>query len=276
MKYEKIELEQIHRTFSDINSYVKNRTGAVNISKTMKKHGFSPTNSTVVGILRDAVIQNGLKLHASNAKIHGMPYIGGTFDDLCRPAVYAIACTKTDRKYIGSSVRPDLRRATHLYWLKNIDEPGTSNIFINCKQLKKDVQKYGVDSFYIELLEVLPVTTTNDELREIEDRYLSNTPSDKLYNFTHSVKGGAGNYISASKPKEVQMYKKLKEERLALQQELRRIRKNYTAWRLLNRHKPGFLKIRAEHYALVQKLKDKITNNKSQIDELIKKVRSKA
>jgi D-Tyr-tRNAtyr deacylase len=96
------------------------------------------------------------------------------------PAVYAIVCGPTGKKYIGSSRTPWLRRAVHLYWLKNYWRWGCSNVFFGSLAIKHDVEQYGVEAFYMEIIKSCP-GATNEELKEIEAKILIKS-EDELYN----------------------------------------------------------------------------------------------
>lgn len=106
------------------------------------------------------------------------------------PALYAVVCRSAGRAYIGSSLRPDLRRAVHLYWLKNQMKWGCSNIFFGNKKLAADIAKYGVEDFYFEILQSMPGATSK-ELKRAEIDFLNHHGLDKAYNrfiegeFTH-------------------------------------------------------------------------------------------
>lgn len=97
------------------------------------------------------------------------------------PAVYAIINRKTKRMYIGSSKRPDLRRAVHHYWLKNYWKFGCSNVYFGNLTLKNDVEKYGIDSFYMEILKSMP-DSTPEQLKAEEERILNTYQPKQLYN----------------------------------------------------------------------------------------------
>jgi group I intron endonuclease len=244
MKYEKSELMQFVKLFSDKNSFHLNRFGNVNLSHTLKKHGFSPTNSTVAGIVRAKALELGFKIHAEKSKIHGMPFVGGTFNELYMPAVYGIVNRVTGRMYIGSSIRPDLRRATHLYWLNNVKTHGASNIFFGCKQLRKDLERHGVSSFYIQILEKFPIGTTSEELREAEDRHIKALPENMLYNMSKQA-SGTNSFIplyDARKPK----YEAIKAKEAEMLKVLRAKRAEHKQIRRQNRSAPNIAEIRAE------------------------------
>lgn len=105
------------------------------------------------------------------------------WDYMQTPSVYAIINKKTKRMYIGSSKRPDLRRAVHYYWLKNYWKFGCSNVFFGSLSLKKDVEKYGVDSFYLEILKSMP-DANREELEFAEQEIIEKYLPKQLYNKT--------------------------------------------------------------------------------------------
>lgn len=98
-----------------------------------------------------------------------------------KPAVYEIVCSGSGRRYIGSSLRPDLRRAVHLYYLKNYWKFDSSNVFFANLELAEDVKKYGVDSFYMDILISAP-DADSAELVKLEREYLSKLTRKKSYN----------------------------------------------------------------------------------------------
>lgn len=110
--------------------------------------------------------------------------------ELCKqPAIYEIVCLPTGRRYIGSSSRPDLRRAVHLYWLKNYWKYGCSNIFFGSLALKADVEKYGPNSFTMDIIKSIPGATRNI-LNKEERKILETLDKSQLYNkyFLNSAK----------------------------------------------------------------------------------------
>src|SRR3990167_6832899 len=63
-------------------------------------------------------------------------------------AVYLITCKKTNKNYVGSSVRFDLRVKAHLRALENGTHPN--------KHLQNSWNKYGADCFKFDILEEVP------------------------------------------------------------------------------------------------------------------------
>lgn len=111
------------------------------------------------------------------------------------PGVYAIICKGSGKRYIGSSSTPWLRRAVHLYWLKNYWKYGGSNVFFGNLDLKSDVEKYGVDSFYMEIIKSMP-GADRDELERAEFRIIKTLDKTQLYN--RGIISGRVSYITSS------------------------------------------------------------------------------
>lgn len=109
------------------------------------------------------------------------------------PAVYAITNSITGRKYIGSSARPDLRRAVHLYWLKNYFRYGVSNIFFGNIAISHDVRKYGVESFYMEILKSCTGMSKLELLKE-ESKFIKQYKDDIYNSVSHD-----GNHRKSSR-----------------------------------------------------------------------------
>ena len=95
-----------------------------------------------------------------------------TWDIIQKPAVYTIICKSTQRRYIGSSQRPDLRRAVHYFFLRNPTSKLSSNIF-RSGDIHKDALTYGADDFYMEILQSLPVGSTRSEIYNAEQAIIS-------------------------------------------------------------------------------------------------------
>ena len=96
-------------------------------------------------------------------------------------AVYEIVCSGSGNRYIGSSTRPDLRRANHYYWVKQPWKYGISNVYFGNKKLWRDVQKYGYESFYCEIIHSRP-GWTNEQLEVLEQEVIDKADKRKLYN----------------------------------------------------------------------------------------------
>ena len=158
---------------------------------TLSKHGIDPTSWISRSLLKSMAEEMGVRIKVTDApkagsRVGSMPFGPETlkmeFSDTQHPAIYAIICKGSGRMYIGVSKRPDLRRAVHYYWLKHIYTKGQSNIFHNKKQLIADLEKYGLDSFYMELVELLPHGLTRGEMIRAELDYMARIDRSKLYN----------------------------------------------------------------------------------------------
>ena len=99
-----------------------------------------------------------------------------------KPSIYEIVCKSTQRRYVGCSMRPDLRRAVHLYWLKNYWKWGNSNVFFGNIQLARDVEKYGVQDFYLNILKSFPEDISISELKKEEAEFFREHKIKKMYN----------------------------------------------------------------------------------------------
>jgi len=163
------------------------------ISKMMAAMGYPPKSSKG-NVLRDVLTEMGIdhyrfiskkRLEVSPWARAGIPlgpkalHLG--WECMQNSAVYEIVCRPTGRRYIGSSTRPDLRSNTHLCNLKQYWKYSTSNIFFGNMSVKKDVERYGTDAFYVDIIESAP-GASNAELLPLERQAIANTPKRKLYN----------------------------------------------------------------------------------------------
>lgn len=80
-----------------------------------------------------------------------------------KPGIYKIINLKTNKCYIGSSVKLKNRIKKHLYELENDTH--------NNKHLLRSFKKYGVINFQVELLELFDIIKY-DELLKIEEKYI--------------------------------------------------------------------------------------------------------
>lgn len=164
---------------------IKDPFGKIRYNITLETAGLenSPYNRELLKKIVTA--KTGVEQHNSTRSITSMKFgpkatkLG--WDLIQQPAVYAIVNAHTGRKYIGSSTRPDLRRAVHLYWLKNYYRWGCSNIFFGCRDLAEDVEEFGVDSFHMEILKSMP-GADNHELAVEENKILAKQKDETLYN----------------------------------------------------------------------------------------------
>ena len=161
-------------------NYVRDRHDRVLLGKTSRKLGFS-SSSLVHRMIKNVCKE--LKLHnygwSANAPCAGNragmrvgPRVAKmAVRDFAMPGVYEIVCEPTGRRYVGSSSRPDLRRAVHSYWLRNPGRTGTSNIFAKNEDILRDIEKYGYEAFYFDIVELIPGATRH-ELMMAELKYM--------------------------------------------------------------------------------------------------------
>lgn len=99
--------------------------------------------------------------------------------------IYAIVCTKTWRSYVGQSVNIERRTKDHFQRLRISAHTNPS--------LNSDFEKYGEDSFYIEVLEIV----TDKSLLINREKYWSA--------FGYNLYGGESGYLSIPKLTEKQI-----------------------------------------------------------------------
>ena len=191
------------------------------------------------------------------------------------PSVYAIINSRTGRAYIGSSTRPDLRRAVHLYWLKNYWKWGCSNIFFGLKAIANDVIEFGVDSFYMDILKSCP-GASNKELRDEERAIAKSVDSSLIYNRNDF----SSNHAHSSRFTELEPeFAKLHEYYWSNRDELFKAETKYT--KFLARKKARFAKLKENraagmydnktYFKLVKAHSDDYREKKHQIQTLRKK-----
>lgn len=170
-------------------------TGVVVVGRSLERHGLiaSPLN---IKLLKSALLELGYEFgHMNSYEAFGVSQRGMSygpkmskmsFNDRKTPGVYEIICKPTGKRYVGSSKRPDLRRAVHYFWLKNVNEDGLSNIFQNNREIAEDIKKYGPDAFYMEIVKQVPDASRKD-LEAEEAEYMAKV-EDKLYNIYQTHK----------------------------------------------------------------------------------------
>lgn len=97
------------------------------------------------------------------------------------PAVFEIRCVPTGRRYIGSSIKPHLRRATYYYFLRHPMKLETSNIFFGNKTFLADLAAHGEESFEFHILSSHP-GATDAQLNEVKWSLISKLDKSTLYN----------------------------------------------------------------------------------------------
>jgi cell fate (sporulation/competence/biofilm development) regulator YlbF (YheA/YmcA/DUF963 family) len=70
-----------------------------------------------------------------------------------------------------------------LHWLQRYWTFDNANSFFGCVQLGKDIRKYGVGSFYIDILKSMP-GATNAELDAEQDKIVKGVDEKLLYNLS--------------------------------------------------------------------------------------------
>ncbi len=181
----------------DTENLIKNESGYIVSGKTLIHLGFN-TNRNLVRYLRESARKRGLYTARSGAipeffqhRVSSMPFDESTtalgWETIQQPAVYAIVCNETGRMYIGSSKRPDLRRAVHLYWLKNFYKWGISNVFFGSLKVAEDVITYGHEAFYMKIIKSMPDASTF-ELQHEEDKIIAQHDPAILYNMMNERK----------------------------------------------------------------------------------------
>jgi group I intron endonuclease len=175
---------------------VLDKRGYINQNKTFVKYGLSPNSSSNRTLFRQIPgVFERLKPNifrtrhcTGNSHIESMPMSQRIIDMgaegwemMQTPGVYAIVCKSTGNAYIGQSLRPDLRRANHLYCLKNYKTWFSSNIYFGNSKIAADIEEYGVEDFYIDIIESLPGATKR-ELKDAEIAFLTLHGLSKCYN----------------------------------------------------------------------------------------------
>lgn len=97
------------------------------------------------------------------------------------PGIFEIRCIGSGRRYIGSSIKPHLRRATYYYFLRNPMKLETSNIFFGNKRFLADLEQYGVEAFEFHMLSSHP-GATDTQLNDIKWKLISAIDKSMLYN----------------------------------------------------------------------------------------------
>lgn len=164
---------------------VLDNMGIVNMRRTFEKFGIKRGigNEEVfyANVPPEHMVAKRLRGQAIASMPFGPKALALGWQAMKDPGVYAVVCKYTGNAYIGSSLTPWLRRAVHLYWLKNYWRFGSSNIFFGNLKLAKDIKDHGVDSFYFEIVEHMP-NASADEIRAAEKNFLRTHGLEKCYN----------------------------------------------------------------------------------------------
>lgn len=151
-----------------INNLVLDSKGKVNVKKTLITSGLC-ISATNIGKLNAILDKMNIQRNARKTKNNSVP------------AIYELVCSGSGKKYIGSSLRPDLRHLVHKFWLNNWFKFGSSNIFFGHDVFIQDIEKYGVGSFQFNIISSHPEITSL-ELKKLEAEYISGFDKEDLYN----------------------------------------------------------------------------------------------
>lgn len=110
------------------------------------------------------------------------------FEEMKNPWVYEVVCSGSGRRYIGCSTKPYMRRAVHLYYLRNLDLQTTSNVFFGNEKVAEDVELYGPESFYMEVLEPID-RKTRGKTHPVEQKWIDYYGYENLYNMPKKESG---------------------------------------------------------------------------------------
>lgn len=120
----------------------------------------------------DNLLNNQTPIHTIVKNIKG---------NITNKGIYKITCLCNNKFYIGSSVELEYRIRTHLRLLRK-------NKHRN-KHLQAAYNKYRENNFTVECIEACPVTTTQNEVVLLEQKYLDNlTPWNNNIGFNMSEK----------------------------------------------------------------------------------------
>lgn len=132
-----------------------------------------------------------------------------------QPGIFEIRCIPSGRYYIGASSRPDLRRATYYFYLRNPNIFNNANIFFGNSRVLDDLEQYGVDSFEFHMLGSYP-NATERVLNNKKWELIESANKSKLYNKDI----GQGNYVRAPFIKFDDISRNLYEQRRHLEERI--------------------------------------------------------
>lgn len=101
-------------------------------------------------------------------------------------AIYNIVNKHNGRYWVLCSIKPYVDRSIKLFWLRNPRKRGSTNSVLSTPLLLEDVERFGADAFYFEVIELCP-GTPNAELQARKQALLDELRADpvegpKLYN----------------------------------------------------------------------------------------------
>lgn len=190
VRYSAQEITEIADSWRNIllDDPVTDELGRLNLAATFEKYNFPQyPNYRVKKALTNVVKELGFNYISQTCliKFGTKTSVKFKWEDCKKPAVYSIVCTGSQRRYIGSSVRPDLRRAVHSYWLLNPTKWGNSNVFFGIPSFIKDINKYGYESFQMEIIKTFdPDNFSQEELLNAEKEEIEKADPSFLYNAT--------------------------------------------------------------------------------------------
>ena len=162
--------------------------GKVMVKHSIAKAGWKTNDVTLREFLREEFKRRGLEIsrrqvrtnsnipdwHPSQAK--------KSWDELNEPAVFEIVNKTTGRRWIGVSTAPAFHRSRYFYYMRNLDLQHKANVFRLCEQMKIDIQKYGIQDFYINIVKKLPPEYDRIQMDKAKIEYMKTVDPMMLYN----------------------------------------------------------------------------------------------
>jgi len=98
------------------------------------------------------------------------------------PCIYAIICTGNGNRYIGQSTEAATRKNVHKFWITHSMRYDPANVFFGNTDIISDLQNYGIESFYFDVLERTPIDGTEEERKVREEFWIQKYDPSTLYN----------------------------------------------------------------------------------------------
>lgn len=154
----------------------------VSIGQTAMAYGYIKSNIKACMAIRLVSAEIGLDL--TKGHVSGMGVTPETaalgWEALSKHSIFSVVNEKSGRYFISSSKSPWLRRTVMYFWLKNIHTYNKANTFFGNAKIIEDVEKYGVDSFKLNIIQEIQPHISNISIIELENS-LEKEAGDKLY-----------------------------------------------------------------------------------------------